>query len=195
MTHSSTSIDTLLRYHTDDPVIIEAMIEQYHSMLYRLALSILSDPAEADDAVQDAFLNAALHLNSYTIGTNFKAWLHSITINTCRGYLRKKHTRQNMEALLRSLHLIAPAAPAPEEIAMENEIGGQLWAAMGELSEKHQLVVILRIVHELPVSEIAYLLGIKEKTVYTRLYDAFRKMRKQLKASPDFDWLTKESLQ
>ena len=161
-------------------MIIEAMIEQYHSMLYRLALSILNDPAEADDAVQDAFLNAALHLVHYTPGTNFKAWLFAIAINTCRSYLRKKRSRQNMETILRSWHLITPSSPNPEEIAIGNERGNQLWAAVGELSEKHRLVVILRIVHGLSITEIACILRANEKTIYSRLYDAFRILRKRL---------------
>jgi RNA polymerase sigma-70 factor (ECF subfamily) len=194
MSHSSIDIDALLRCHqTNDPVIIEAMVEQYRSMLYHLALSILNDPDEADDATQDTFVNASLHLDRYTPGTNFTAWLYSITVNICRGYLRKQHTRSYYETLLRTLHLITASPADPELSTLEDEHAMLLWAAVSRLSVKHQLVVVLRIIHELPISEIAYILGINEKTVYTRLYDAFRKLRKQLNTLPDSDWVTKES--
>ena len=190
---SSGNIDDLLCHHRlDDPVIIEAMIGQYHPMLYRLTLSILNDPVEAEDAVQEAFLKAALHLGRYIPGTNFKAWLFSIAINTCKGYLRKMHSRQNLETLLRSLHFITPTSPTPEQTTLENERGAQLWSMVSKLSDKYRLVVILRIVYELPVSEIAYILGIKEKTVYSRLYDAFHKLREQLGSFPDYEWVDKE---
>jgi RNA polymerase sigma-70 factor (ECF subfamily) len=194
MSHSSIDIDALLRYHqTNDAVIIEAMVEQYRSLLYHLALSILNDPSEAEDATQDAFVNASLHLDRYIPGTNLKAWLYSITVNVCRGYLRKQHTRKYYETLLRTLHSTTALPADPELSTLENEHSRQLWAAVSRLGVKHQLVVVLRIIHELPISEIAYILGINEKTVYTRLYDAFRKLRKRLNALPDSDWVTKES--
>jgi len=195
MSGSTNNIDDLLRNNqSDHNLIIEAMVEQYRSSLYHLAISILNDHSEAEDATQDAFINAALHLDRYSPGTNMKAWLYSITVNICRGYLRKQLTRKHLDTLLITIHLVT-ATPAfdPEQSALQNEHAIQLWAAVSRLSVKHQLVVVLRIVHELPISEIAYILGINEKTVYTRLYDAFRKLRKWLNAFPDSDWVTKES--
>ena len=69
-----------------------------------------------------------------------------------------------------------------------------MWQAVGELDEKYRLVLVLRMVQELPVSEIALILGINEKTVYTRLYEALRKLRKRLAALPEADWAGEESL-
>ena len=189
MDPSSSNIDNLLSNNRADiNLIIEAMIGQYRSSLYRLALSILNNSSDAEDAIQDAFVNAALHLDRYSPGRNFKAWLYSITINVCRGYLRKQHTRKNLETFLITLHVVTtPPAIDPEQTTLNNEYTRQLWDAVNRLSVKHQLVVVLRIVHELPISEIAYILGTNEKTIYTRLYDAFRKIRKQLKSSTEVD--------
>ena len=194
MSLSSDNIDDLLRNNqSDHNLIIEAMVEQNRSSLYHLALSILNDPSEAEDATQDAFINAALHLDRYSPGTNIKAWLYSITVNICRGYLRKQLTRKHLATLLITLHLVT-ATPAvdPEQSALQNEHAKQLWTAVSRLSIKHQLVVVLRIVHELPISEIAYILGTNEKTVYTRLYAAFRKIRTQLRSSTDSERVAKE---
>lgn len=180
-------IDSLLRVHQiNDPVIIDTMVEQYRPFLYHMALSILNDPAEADDATQDSFVSAALHLDRYLIGTNFKAWLYSITVNVCRGYLRKRNTQQNIHTLLRTLHLVTFSVVDPEHSILENELRSQLWAVVNRLDEKHRLVVILRIIHDLPISQIAYILDTNEKTIYSRLYTAFSKLRKWAKPPPDF---------
>jgi RNA polymerase sigma-70 factor, ECF subfamily len=195
MNRSTNNIDDFLRNNdANTDLIIEAMVEQYNSLLYHLALSILNDPSEAEDATQDAFIKAALHLDRYSPGTNFKAWLYSITVNICRGYLRKQHTRKHLDTLLITLHLVTVTPIVDPERSVENyENSMQLWAAVNRLSVKHQLVVVLRIVHELPISEIAFILGTNEKTIYTRLYDAFRKLRKLLNELPESDWVTKES--
>ncbi len=118
------------------------MVEQYRPFLYHMALSILNDPAEAHDLTQDAFISAALHLDRYLIGTNFKAWLYSITVNICRGYLQKRNTRKNIQTILGTLHFVTASAVDPEQSALEHELGSQLWAAVRRLDEKLQLVVV-----------------------------------------------------
>ena len=192
---TSYSIDDLLRcHHSDDPAVIEAMIAQYRAPVYRLACALLDDPAEADDAAQDTFIAAALHLERYQPGTNFRAWLLAIAANACKGRLRKRKARRSLDSLLQSLRLLQSPPPGPEAAALHHERGEQLWQAVGELDEKYRLVLVLRMVQELPVSEIALILGINEKTVYTRLYEALRKLRKRLAALPEADWAGEESL-
>lgn len=178
---SSCSIDDLLRCHpSDDPAVIEAIVTEYRAPVYRLACALLDDPAEADDATQETFIAAALHIERYQPGTNFRAWLLTITANACKGRLRKRKVRRNLENLLSGLHLLQDPPPDPESAALHHERGAQLWQAVGELDEKYRLVLVLRLVQELPVSEIAQVLGINEKTIYTRLYEATRKLRRRL---------------
>jgi DNA-directed RNA polymerase specialized sigma24 family protein len=61
--------DLLRARHADDPQVFEAMVHAYRGPLYRLALSILNDADEAEDAVQDAFVRAARALDRYQVGT------------------------------------------------------------------------------------------------------------------------------
>lgn len=179
------NIDDLLRCHKlDDPVIIEALVEQYRSPIYRFAILILNNPDEADDATQETLIKAAQHLGSYSPDTNFRAWLFSIAVNVCRGILRKQNRRKSMESILIKLHL--PYSPYnPEQSVLQNESKNALWDAVRKLGEKRQLVVILRVVNELSIKEIASILGTNQKTVYSRLYDAFRQLRRLINSSQD----------
>jgi RNA polymerase sigma-70 factor (ECF subfamily) len=78
---------------SDNPAVMEAMVVEYSAPVYRLALSILRDPAGAQDAAQDTFIQAAAGLHRYQVGTNFKAWLLKIAVNNCRNDRSKKESK------------------------------------------------------------------------------------------------------
>jgi RNA polymerase sigma-70 factor, ECF subfamily len=182
-------IDRLLASPSaSDEEILTALVNAYRLPLTRLACSILRDPAEADDAVQQTLLSAALHLDRYRPGTNFRAWLYTILVNTCRGMLRKQKSRQFLTALLgRSLE--DRSSTEPEAAYLQSENTRRLWEAVERLDEKHRLVVLLRYQEELTIREIAQILSIKEKNVYTRLYAAFSRLRSQLSNRGEPVWL------
>ena len=142
---SSCSIDDLLRCHPgDDPAVIEAIVTEYRAPVYRLACALLDDPAEADDATQETFIAAALHIERYQPGTNFRAWLLTITANACKGRLRKRKVRQGLQNTLIALHLLRSRPASPEQSAIQNEASRLLWQAVDALDEKHRLPLILR---------------------------------------------------
>lgn len=176
--------DLLCILPADDPHVFEAMVRVYRGPLYRLALSILNDD-EAEDAVQDAFIRAARALGRYQVGTNFKAWLYTIAVNTCRDYLRKRAARRSLNQIWGTIQSRAPHAPGPEATAIENESGTRLWDLVDELGIKHRLVVILRLGQDLSIQEISKILGVNEKTVYSRLYDAYKQLRLKIKFSTE----------
>jgi len=181
MNHHSKDINRLLRcHHTDDPAIIKEMIQQYYAAIYRLAGSILYDSDEAKDATQDTFITAMTKLDQYQVGTNFKAWLYAIAVNTCRGYMRKRKRRESLNKVLTTVQALAAHPPSPERSVLQGEMRSQLWDAVDQLSDKHRITVVLRMVHGLTIQEIAQVLETKEKTVYSRLYSAFHKLRQQL---------------
>jgi RNA polymerase sigma factor (sigma-70 family) len=186
-------IDGLLnRLEADDPAVIEAVFYKYHGQVYRLAVSILRDPDEAEDAVQDAFIKAAAALRRYQVGTNFKAWLFTITVNTCRSYQRKRGTLTRLNRTLQALHIVDPGHSNPEQAAFQKETNIRLWELVDDLPEKHRMVVILKLAHDLSIREIGQVLKINEKTVYTRLYDAFSKLKKLLRGTPEMETLWKD---
>ena len=91
-------MDRLIGDHgVKDPSVVEAMVVEFSAPVYRLALSILRDPADAQDVAQDTFMQAAAALHRYQVGTNFKAWLLKIAVNNCRMCLRKRAARQALQ--------------------------------------------------------------------------------------------------
>ena len=181
MSKQSDDIDRLLRcHHTDDPAIIEEIVQRWYASVYRVAVSILNDPDEAKDTTQDTFIAVMTKLDQYQIGTNFRAWLYTIAVNTCRGYLRKRKTRESLTRILVPIQSLVARPPNPEESALRRETRSHLWAAVDRLSEKHRVTLILRMVHGMSIQEIAQVLETREKTIYSRLYEAFRKLKSEL---------------
>jgi len=186
-------IDRLIGiYGVEDPAVAETMVSEYSALVYRLALSILGDPADAQDAVQDTFMQAAQGLHRYQVGSNFKAWLLKIALNNCRMTIRKRRARRALQQAWDSFIHLAPRPPGPEAQVTQDEARSELWDLVDGLDEKHRLVVILRLAHEMSIGEISQVLGISEKTVYTRLYDALARLRGQMRLRPEFDDLWDE---
>lgn len=175
-----------------DPAVMEAMLVEYGAPVYRLALSVLGDPDDAQDAVQDTFIQAAAGLGRYQVGTNFKAWLFKIALNNCRMTLRKRSTRRSLGQAWAALTNPSSREPGTEAQVVQGETRAELWDLVDGLDEKQRLVVLLRLAHELKVREISQVLGVNEKTVYTRLYDAFARLRVQISTRPEFAQLWEE---
>jgi RNA polymerase sigma-70 factor, ECF subfamily len=168
-----------------DKQIVEAMVARYRLGLHWLACSMLGDPDEAEDAVQQALLQAAKNIPRYQPGSNFKAWLFTIAVNVCRGMLRKQKARRALARLLGQAQHSPAAEGCIEETVLREESSGQLWAAVERLDDKHRLVVLLRFQQEMTIQEIAQVLSIRQKTVYSRLYEAFHRLRDQLEDEVD----------
>jgi RNA polymerase sigma-70 factor (ECF subfamily) len=163
-----------------DEQVIEALVALYRAGLYRLACSMLSDPDEAEDAVQQIFVRAALNLGRYQPGSNFKAWLYTLAVNVCRGLLRKRKAREALLRLLGRSYQADSQAGSLEGALEQRETAEQIWLAVERLHEKHRLVVCLRYQQGFTIAEIARVLGVREKTVYSRLYAALDRLRSQM---------------
>lgn len=163
-----------------DSSAIENFVQTYQQELYRLALSILDDSNEADDATQESLLAALRALDSFHGVSSLKTWLFSITVNICRARLQKRMRRERLRQVLGGI-LRVQSTPSVEEHAIENEADEALWRAIHRMDEKHRIPIVLRYYHELPVTEIAKILQIPEGTVHSRLNTARRQLHELLK--------------
>jgi RNA polymerase sigma-70 factor (ECF subfamily) len=173
------------RCREGDESAVETLVNRFQKPLYRLALSILEDPAEAEEAAQDALLAALGALDSFRGQASLNTWLHAITVNICRSRLRKRQARRRLWETLHAIFRLAGDAPGgspahPEDTVIHHEADRHLWNAIHTLDEKHRLPVILRYYHDLPVAEIARILNVNEGTIHSRLSVARDRLRSQL---------------
>jgi RNA polymerase sigma-70 factor, ECF subfamily len=171
----------IIRCRAGEADAIQDLVREHQADVFRLALSILDDSAEADEVTQEAFLAALRMLESYRGDSTFTTWLYRITVNLCQTRLRKRQAKERILHALQSIFRLADASAAhPEEIVIQREANSLVWKAVSELNEKHRLPVILYYYKNLPVLEIAVVLNLREGTVLSRLYTARERLRAKL---------------
>jgi RNA polymerase sigma-70 factor (ECF subfamily) len=170
----------LRRSLAGDEAAFRSLVQAHQGEVFRLALSILGDPAEAEEAAQDAFLTAYRALDDFRGEAAFKTWLFSITLNLCRRRLRKRRVRELLGRAMQDLLRMNTPPAHPEEVFVQGETKGRLWQAVEALGEKHRLPVLLHYEHDLPAAEIARVLGLPLGTVLSRLHTARERLRERL---------------
>jgi RNA polymerase sigma-70 factor (ECF subfamily) len=169
-----------------DEISIERLVNQYRDGVFKLALSVLDDPAEANEAAQDAFIAALAALESYRDGS-FKAWLYTITLNISRSRLRKRKTLEKLKQTLQSLfHVETQKSVSAEDALIQDEKDAVVWRAMEQLGPKHRIPIVLRYYHDLSTAEIADMMKINEGTVRSRLHIARERLRLELEKQAGF---------
>jgi RNA polymerase sigma-70 factor (ECF subfamily) len=166
--------DSMPQETVDQSLNIERLVREHYSYIRRLALSILDDPHEADDVAQETFIAASRNLSGFRGDASPRTWLTAITVNACRGRLRKRKARQRLQTTLQSLHLAHARPVSLEEAAIRRDSHLSLRNAVAELDERHRLPILLRYVHGLSVPEIASSLHTNPGTIYSRLHYARR---------------------
>jgi RNA polymerase sigma-70 factor, ECF subfamily len=163
------------------------LFQRYQRRMFIVANRILRNREDAEDAVQQAFQHAFVHLNSFQGDARFSTWITRIAINEALQLLRKRrpgHTpleASTAEGTTRSLE-IEDAAPTPEERSIERESYGVLHDAIRELRPIFRKVVQLYEIGELSSAKTARKLGLSNGTVKARAFRARRLLRRKLAA-------------
>lgn len=163
-----------------DSSAVEHFVQTYQQELFRLALSILDDSNEAEDATQESLLAALRALDSFHGASSLKTWLFSITVNICRTRLQHRRRRERLSQVLSAV-LQMHRNTSVEEHAVQNISDQALWHTIHDMDEKHRIPIVLRYYHDLSVAEIANILQIPEGTVHSRLNTARRLLHQVLK--------------
>ena len=152
----------------------------------RIAWHYLRDVAEADEAVQDAFVKAYTHIKSFQRNLSFEVWLTRILINGCldRQKARTRRSRWMMpvaDAGRRDQDTIERATRlsdrSPEAQLLAREWRGQLMAAVHKLPDRQRLVFTLCHYSDHSTRDVAEMTGLNESTVRVHLFRAIRKLR------------------
>lgn len=153
-----------------------ALVDRHVASARRLARSLLLDPEDADDAVQDGLLAAWRAIGSYDPLRPFRPWLQRIVLNAARD-LRRRRTVRRTEPLPFDR---ASEGADPAVDAERADLRRRLDEALVQLPERQRVVVTLFDVEGYPHADIAGLLGVPEGTVRSDLHHARRRLRTAL---------------
>jgi RNA polymerase sigma-70 factor, ECF subfamily len=177
-----TDVEVVRRVLDGDSALFEVIMRRYNQRLYRVARGILGDDSQAEDVIQQAYVNAYFHLDQFAERARFSTWLTKIAINEALARTRRRRSdvmdpskmdEQTMDDLQSTL-------PDPEHQAFAGELGRLLEAAVEALPESYRVVFMLREIEGLSTAETADCLDIGEGTVKTRLHRARGLLRDDL---------------
>lgn len=159
---------------------LEALMRLHSRMLFRTARAILRDDAEAEDAVQEACLQAFRSLGSFRGESRLTTWLVRITAN--EALMRRRRNARTVLAAPGDAHVdnLVSSEPGPERDAQRGEMRRELEAKIDALPEDYRAVFMLRALEDLSVEETAAALGIPEATVRTRYFRARGLLRRAM---------------
>jgi RNA polymerase sigma-70 factor (ECF subfamily) len=164
----------------------ERLMRQYNRTMFRTARAILKDDAEAEDALQDAYLHAYRSLGTFRADARFSTWLARIVVNESLMRLRKLSRRASIVPIQAAApvdeveQVSDDAMEKPETSAARAEMRRLLEAQIDLLPDAYRTVFMLRAVEEMSVEETAAVLGVPEATVRTRFFRARSLLREGL---------------
>jgi RNA polymerase sigma-70 factor, ECF subfamily len=197
--YSDASQAELLRRACDgDKEAFYSLVRPCERAIYVAAMSIVNNPADAEEIAQEAVLKALAHLAGFRSEAKFSTWLIQITINEARSRLRKdrRHLYESIDEPRTdeegdySPKDFADWREIPSEALKRDELRNALKRALATLPLKYREVLILRDIQNLSIEETAEILGISEGNVKTRLLRARLQMRDALAPGIDGSWST-----
>jgi RNA polymerase sigma-70 factor (ECF subfamily) len=175
------------------PEIFEMEAMQHIDDLFRTAKRLTMNQTDAEDLVQETFMQAWKSFDHYELGTNCRAWLYKILFNKFDHHRRKKYTQAKyiQEADDLTFFSAAFTAPIPEHLTDTEVIG-----ALNKLPEHYRSVVLLADVQEFDYKEVAQILDIPIGTVMSRLNRGRAQLKKSLaKVAGEYGIVTSRNAQ
>jgi RNA polymerase sigma factor (sigma-70 family) len=168
------------RARDGDVAAYEMLMRMYQNLATRTAYVITGGSADAQDAVQEAFVKAYYALGRFRSGAPFRPWLLRIVANEAIN--RRRAARRQVNLALRATEDRPPgdAGPSPEGAALASEQQQELVAAVGRLRTEDRLVIAYRYWMEMSEAEMAVALGCARGTVKSRLSRALRRLRTEI---------------
>ena len=151
--------------------LFELLMRRYNERVYRAARAIVRDEQEAEDVMQQAYVNAFTHLHQFNGLAQFSTWLTRIAINEALARVRRQGRYEAFDDELSNVEPFMSRNPSenPERLAFTSELRELLEWAIDTLPDGMREVFMLRDVEGLSTSEVAECLDVTEDVVKTRL--------------------------
>ena len=168
-------VEWVARCLRGDHSAFEHIVRRYQKVLFSVAHRMLGNYEDALDVTQNTFVRAYDGLETYDPKRRFFSWIYRIAVNECLNFRRgRRETTTLPEDQSRE--------PGPGQLAEAAEESARIDSALIKLSEEHRIVVVLRHFAELTYSEIADVIGVPEKTVKSRLFEARQRLGELLRS-------------
>jgi RNA polymerase sigma-70 factor (ECF subfamily) len=166
------------------------LVKRYEQKLYNFSLRMCRDAADAEDTVQETFLNVFRYLKDFRYETKFKNWLYRVAASTCIKKRRKSKFAPQRELSLDEF-LPQDETEIPDQVPrwalmpldklLSDELSDKINAAIFTLPEKYRLVIVLRDIEGFSTAETAQILNLSDANVKVRLHRARLFLRNKLK--------------
>jgi RNA polymerase sigma-70 factor (ECF subfamily) len=160
-----------------DLAAYEDLVRRYESLAFRTAYLLSGDPAEAEDAAQDAFIRAYRALGTFQLGRPFRPWLLRIVANQAINRRKAEARRQGLVERFGAFLRSGGGPPSVEAQVVEGERSDTLWKAIRQLKPDEQTLVYLRYYLELSEAELAEALNCPPGTVKSRLHRTLQRLQ------------------
>lgn len=179
-------LEMVARARAGDLGAFETIVQRYESRIFRLALRMMGNDADAEDVLQETFLKVHTKLHQFQGQSRLYTWIVRIAVNQALMKLRAR--RQNLVSLDEELagedgpmaREVSDWHPNPEEQYQQTELGAILQRGLDSLSPPYRVVFQLRDVDELSTEETAEALGLTVAAVKSRLLRARLQLRERL---------------
>ncbi len=151
-------------------------LEDGYVASFRTACLILGNRADAEEAVQDAYLRAWRFRGSLTAVPSIRPWLYRVVVNSCYSKLRREIPHRDRRAGDEPLAQVPGRGADPEASAEQAEVAGTVLAALQQLPLSLRVPVVLRYYADLSERDIALAIGRRQGTVKSRLHEARRRL-------------------
>jgi RNA polymerase sigma-70 factor (ECF subfamily) len=166
------------------------LVKRYEAKLYNFSLRMCRDPSDAEDMIQDTFLNVFRYLKNFRYETKFKNWLYKVAASTCFKKRRKSKFAPDKELSLEEFlpkdetekpDHVPQWALMPLDKLLNEELAGVINKTIITLPKKYRMVILLRDIEGFSTTETAQILNLSPSNVKVRLHRARLYLREKLK--------------
>lgn len=180
-------VELIEQFQNGDTAAFDALFTRYQKRTFRLVQRFVSNPEDASDLTQDAFIRAYQGLGDFKSQCQFYSWLYRITVNLCIDFLRKKSRSEVLlydsddSGELPMSNIADPRSESPAKAVENKELRAHIRKAVRRLPPKQRQIFILRHWNGLSLKDIAAVVGRSDGTVKAHLLHAHRNLRKHLR--------------
>src|SRR5215831_6179516 len=174
--------DIVRRILAGETPLFEVLMRRHNERVYRAARAIVRDEREAEDVMQEAYVNAYAHLAQFDGRARFSTWLTKIAVHEALARIRRQRRYEPLDEMPLETLMPPTALPDPERQAFGQELGALIESAVDNLGDGYREVFMLRQVEGMSTAETADVLGVSEDVVKTRFSRARRALQRDLVA-------------